>query len=131
MKHQIKVALLSIFMTGCAGFQRGCDSNMAESFGADWIIVQFDQTGKPFNCWKLKDTSVTNEPQSDGVYWTEGGNLVHISGWYNRVQVQGNKWGEAAVSLGVNLKACTGGEYVKPAPLPPAGENFPPPPPAE
>lgn len=101
---------------------------MAEEFGADWIIVQFDQTGKPFNCWKLKNTSVTNEHASDGIYWAEGGNLVHISGWYNRVQVDKDKWGAAAVSLGVNLQACKGGEYTKPAPIPAAEGNFPPPP---
>ena len=98
-------------MTGCAGMQRGCDSSIAESFGADWIIAQFDNAGKPFNCWKLKNTSVTNEKASDGIYWTEGANLVHISGWYNRVQVQNRQWAQAADSIGINLKSCKGGVY--------------------
>ena len=111
-----KIIVLALLMTGCAGMQRGCNSTMAESFGADWIVTQLDFQGKPFNCWKLKDTSITNEHASDGIYWAEGGNLVHISGWYNRVQVQNRRWAEAAVSLGISLSACKGGEYIKPEP---------------
>lgn len=88
---------------------------MAESFGGNWIIVQFGAGGLPFNCWKLEDVSVTNETHSDGIYWkAPDGHLVHISGWYNRVQVERGDWTGAAKALGVELNRCTGGAYSNP-----------------
>jgi hypothetical protein len=94
--------------------ERGCSSWGAENFGADWIVVQFDMMGKPFNCWILEGKSVTNEPASDGIYWTDvSGNLVHISGWYNRVQVNNGSWAKAAKSLGVDRNLCKGGKYTE------------------
>lgn len=99
-------------MIGCAGVSRSCSSDIATSFGGDWIIVQFGAGGLPFNCWKLPNTSVTNEQGSDGVYWlAPDGHLVHISGWYNRVQVDGGRWEQAAKSVGVELAKCAGGAY--------------------
>jgi hypothetical protein len=56
--------------------------------------------------------SVENEKESDGVYWlARDGHLVHIGGWYNRVQVEGGQWESAAELVGVNLVACLGGAY--------------------
>lgn len=94
-------------LAGCAGFQKDCIGTMAEGFGADWIIVQTDLSGRPFRCWALKDVSVSNESASDGIWWqTEGGNLVHISGLYNRVQVKGDRWDEAYAELGLTEEVC-------------------------
>lgn len=110
--------LFLVALVGCAGMQRTCSSGCASSLGADWVVVQFDMSGKPFNCWRLEGTSIDNESSSDGVYWLEGsGNLVHISGWYNRIQVKGANWQRAAESLGVQLDLCRDGRY-DPRPLP-------------
>ena len=85
----------------------------ASSLGADWLVVQYKYDGEQMNCWQLKDTSVDNESQSDGIYWQDAKtrNLVHISGWYNRVQVENNTWKEEANSIGINLESCVNGKY--------------------
>ena len=97
-----------IFVVGCAGLERKCSSCGAENFGADWLVVQYRMDGTPLRCWKLKNTSISNESASDGIYWVNpNGNLTHISGWYNRVQVvSGDLWDHAARDLNVDLSTC-------------------------
>ena len=75
-----------LLLGGCASLNRGCSSWRAESFGGDWVVVQFRMDGSAFNCWKLENVSITNEGHSDGIYWKDSAtsHLVHISGWYNR-----------------------------------------------
>jgi hypothetical protein len=106
-RRSLAMFLLALF-TGCAGYWRSCSSCNAESFGADWVIVQMDMNGYPYRCWELPKTSVSNEPASDGIYWEErgGGNLVHISGHYNRVQVVGANWDRAFAELGLTRESC-------------------------
>lgn len=117
MKSLYKMVAIVLFLTGCAGIERDCGSSCATSFGGDWIVVQYRADGSPINCWRLKDTAISNEPHTDGVFWQDpGGHLVHISGWYNRVQVQGNRWEEAARSIGVNDTLCKNGVYQSAAP---------------
>jgi hypothetical protein len=89
------------------GISRGCSGCYASSVGADWIVVQVDLEGRPFRCWELDNVSVANESQSDGVYWEESnGNLVHISGLYNRVQISGENWDEGFSTLGLTREEC-------------------------
>src|SRR5207248_9568009 len=91
MKIRHTLAILAVvFLPACAGFGRMWASSCAENYGADWIVVQYRFDGAPLHCWKLKATSITNEDHSDGIYWKEPEGLVHISGWYNRVQVHGD-----------------------------------------
>ena len=80
------------------------------------MIVQYSNDGKPIACWKLNRVSVANESGSDGIYWLDdsSGNLVHISGWYNRVQISGGNWANAAKHLGVDDKLCDDGKYTAP-----------------
>jgi len=108
-----RLFLALILLTGCAGWERDCNSSVASSFGADWIVLQYGFDGTPINCWKLTNTGITNEQGTDGIYWQNpGGHLVHISGWYNRVQVSGGDFAGAAKSIGVEVERCTGGKYV-------------------
>lgn len=95
-------------LVGCSGAARDCSSYSATEFGADWVVVQVDLTGHAFRCWELKDTAITNEPHSDGVFWEDSHshNLVHISGTYNRVQVTENRWNDAFSSLGLTRQSC-------------------------
>lgn len=103
---------LIFVLSGCAGLDRGCSSCTAQQFGADWIIVQYSANGDPMNCWQERNVGVTNESQSDGVYWvSKGGHLIHIAGWYNRVQVDRGDFAGAARSIGVDLARCVGGRY--------------------
>ena len=99
--------LFLLTLASCAGTARGCSSCNAENFGADWVVVQMDDRGVPYRCWALRQTSVANEPHSDGVYWeSSNGHLVHISGHYNRVQVSGGRWEEAYRELGLTAESC-------------------------
>lgn len=102
-----------LFLGGCAGLSKDCSSCNAESFGADWIITKESViTGRPVKCWQLHNVSVSNEPSSDGIFWKdENGNLRHISGNYDRVQVIDGKFKEAAESLDVVLEKCKNGKY--------------------
>lgn len=103
---------MSLLLVGCAGMERECSSCGAQNFGADWIVVQYRNDGVPVVCWQLRETSVTNEEHSDGIYWkAPEGHLVHISGWYNRVQVDHGDYAGAAKSLGIDLASCKGGRY--------------------
>lgn len=113
MARWLKVILLCLFVTGCAGFQRGCSSWQAERFGSDWVVVQYAMSGAPFNCWVLRGTSITNEDKSDGIYWLDSNtnHLVHISGWYDRVQVANGDFTRAASLVGVDLNKCGDGHY--------------------
>ena len=121
-----RYTLFAIFMFGCAGMQRSCASGCAENFGADWIIATYGMSGDVLGCWKLSNVSVTNEPHSDGIYWTgSGGHLVHISGWYNRVQVQGGDYEGAAKEIGIDLARCTGGHYLAKADTAPLAPSIP------
>lgn len=98
---------LALLVTGCASFSRSCASCNAESFGSDWVLVQMDMSGNPFRCWELRNVSITNEEHSDGIYWQdEHGNLVHISNFYNRVQVSNGLWDDAYRSLGLTRDTC-------------------------
>jgi hypothetical protein len=104
--------LLALCTFSCVGLDNSCSSCTAENFGGDWLVVQFDMKGEPFNCWKMSGVSISNERSSDGVWWkTSAGHLVHLSGWYNRVQVKGKDFLTAAKSLGVELNRCSEGRY--------------------
>ena len=115
MRKNFKVIRLFalLFLVSCAGFNRSCSACMAESYGSDWVVVQYNYNGSPLACWKLLDASVSNEEHSDGIYWVDSKtrHLVHISGWYNRVQVEGGDFEGAANLLGVELRKCQNGKY--------------------
>ena len=114
MKRIVVLSLLIMTFTGCAGTQRYCSSFWATQAGADWVVVQYGYNGDPINCWRLQNVSISNEEGSDGIYWKEGsGHLVHISGWYNRVQVYAGRFDEAAKLLGVESSKITNGKYMK------------------
>lgn len=101
-----------LLLAGCASWERDCNSSVAGSFGGDWIVLQYGFDGTPINCWKLPNTAISNEQGTDGIYWLNpGGHLVHISGWYNRVQVSNGDYGGAAKSIGIDIDRCVGGKY--------------------
>lgn len=108
-----KIWVVVLALSGCAGWERGCSSYGAESFGADWIVVQQRMTdGAAYNCWILQDVSVANEGHSDGIYWKDTtGHLIHIAGQYARVQVEAKKFKSAARLVGVDADKCRGGVY--------------------
>ena len=100
-------------LVGCAGTQRSCNDSLAKTLGADWVVVQYKADGDPINCWQLRDASVANEQGSDGIWWASGsGHLIHVSGWYSRVQVNHGDWSGAAREVGVDLDRCKGGRYL-------------------
>ncbi len=115
-RRRIVPFALLITLSGCAGFYRSCAACRAEQFGASFVVVQFDYRGDVFNCWKVY-TGIENEPGSDGIWWqAKDGHLVHVSGWYNRVQVYNDDWRAASGLLGVEIDRCTGGRYTPPKP---------------
>ncbi|MBI2043987.1 hypothetical protein HYT24_01335 [Candidatus Pacearchaeota archaeon] len=111
IKPNKSLAAAFLLLGGCAGLERSCSTFNAEEFGADWIIAQYDTNGKPYNCWKLDDVSVKDE-QGGGIHWLDqDGHLVHIGGWYNRVQVERKAFDQAARLVGVELSKCVNGKY--------------------
>jgi hypothetical protein len=111
-RPRIKDALLrGVFLlglAGCTGVSRDCSSWSAGAMGADWVVAQYRYDGTVLRCWRLPGTSIGNEQGSDGIFWqSPEGHLVHLSGWYNRVQVEGGGWDSAAASIGVALKECS------------------------
>ena len=100
--------VFALFVVGCAGLERGCSSCMAQEFGSDWVIVELREAdGTPYRCWVLRGVSVSNETSSDGIYWKDNnGNLVHVSGSYDRVQVRMGKWNEAFDTLNLTQDEC-------------------------
>ena len=113
--RNIVLASLLTMVAACAGFERGCSDWGATTFGADWIVVQYDLNMNPKLCWKLENKSVANETSSDGIYWNNGlyGDLIHVSGHYNFVQVENNNFAGAAKALGVTANNCVGGRYIE------------------
>jgi hypothetical protein len=109
-----------LLVCGCASMDRDCQSYGASNFGADWIVLQYGYDGRPINCWKLREVAISNEHATDGIYWeAKGGSMVHISGWYNRVQVVGNDYESAARQLGIDLNLCGEGAYLHAVVIPP------------
>lgn len=99
--------LLFCLLPACAGFERGCSSDIAQMAGADWLVVQLNAFGEAIRCWQLQGVSIANEPNSDGIYWKdESGNLIHLSGQYNRVQVHRSNWAAAFATLGMKGDSC-------------------------
>jgi len=114
MRKYWYLLLCLILLSGCAGMGRGCSSIWADAAGADWIVVQYGMDGSPIAAWKLTNVSIANETSSDGIYWKEGsGHLVHISGWYNRVQVANSDYASASKLLGIELNKIQNGKYTK------------------
>jgi hypothetical protein len=56
-----------ILLAGCAGFSRDCSSCNASAFGSDWIVVQLGAPGTVVRCWKLENTAMDNESNTDVV----------------------------------------------------------------
>lgn len=106
MKNKLRLTACFLLLTGCAGFQRSCSSYSASNFGADWLVVQHRNDGSVSKCWKLRKVAVENENQTDGIYWKSNeGHLIHLSGWYTRVQVEGD-FASAAKEIGIDLSQC-------------------------
>lgn len=98
---------LAVLVFGCAGLGRDCSSCTASSFGADIVVVQMDAWGHPYRCWALQNVSLDNESQSDGIYWkSTSGNLLHISGHYNYVQVMNGDWDGAYREFNITEATC-------------------------
>ncbi len=101
-----KIVLFCLLFTGCAGLQRDCASGCASNIGSDWVIVQFAADGHTIHCWELHDVAVDSDNSND-VYWqTNSGHLVHIEGWYNRVQVQNGDFSDARRAMGLGEETC-------------------------
>ncbi len=113
VKPLVIASVAVVLMTGCAGVSRDVSSLVAREVGADWIVVQYRFDGTAINCWKLRSVGITNEPQSDGIFWKDSrtGHLVHIAGWYNRVQVSGGDFASAARLTGIDEASCRAGVY--------------------
>lgn len=113
MLRYAKICLIALLVSGCAGFQRNCSSFNATTFGSDWIVTQNRVDGTPYLCWILRGTSISNEDKSDGIYWLDPqhGHLVHLAGWYDRVQVSSGNFQSAATLIGVDAAKCNDGKY--------------------
>lgn len=109
MRHMRHFIFLLVLLGGCAYLDRGCSSCGATAFGADWIVVELTEAGaKLYRCWELTNTTITSEESSDGIYWKDSstGNLIHVSGSYDYVQVKNNNWADAFRQLNLSRESC-------------------------
>jgi hypothetical protein len=96
------------FFCACTGFERGCSNNVAQSFGADHVVVKLRYDGTPYRCWILNDVSITNEETSDGIYWkNQAGHLVHVSGSYDYITVGNGKYETALAAFNLTRETCS------------------------
>jgi len=110
MRHMRHLVFLLVLLGGCAYLDRGCSSCGATAFGADWVVVELTEAGaKPYRCWELKNTTITSETNSDGIYWKDSSssNLIHVSGSYDYVQVKNGNWADAFKQLNLTRDSCT------------------------
>lgn len=85
----IVCVLLALFPW--AGCSRSWQASIASGYGADWLVVQYSQDGQVIAHWELKDKSVASEQNSDGIYFVDNdGNVIHLSGHYIYVQIEGS-----------------------------------------
>lgn len=105
---RFKIALMLLMLTSCAAIDRSCSSCLATNIGADWIVVELAEVdGTPYRCWELRGVSVVSEQGSDGIYWKNNqGNLVHVAGSYDYVQVKNNRWDDAFAQINMTREAC-------------------------
>jgi len=102
--------IVFLLLVGCAGLARDCSGCWATNVSSSWVVAQYTYDGTMMRCWVLRDSPIANEQSSDGIWWKdfETKHLVHISGWYNRVQVIDGRFKEAANLLGVDISKCLG-----------------------
>ena len=99
-----------LVIAGCGvGFKRDCAACWNRFDGADFVVVEvksFD--GTPYRCWELFDVAISSERSSDGIYWQdrETGNLVHVAGSYDYVEVQDGNWAAACAEVNMTQEAC-------------------------
>jgi hypothetical protein len=84
------IAVIVILFIGPNRIARYWASYKADAYGSDWLVVKEDMSGNTIRYWELNDKSVGSEDGSDGIYFIdEGGDVVHLSGFYTYVQVNG------------------------------------------
>lgn len=72
----------------------GWQQTVIGATGTDYLVIQYDAQGKRLHHWELKSRVIKNEDASDGIYFRDnGGNIVHLSGFYTYIQVF--NWDEA------------------------------------
>ena len=109
IKQVSVLALLALVSCG-KGQQRTNAVVNADYYGEDWIVAQDNASKEVYRCWTLHNVSIANEEHSDGIHWLDNSNnIVHISGWYNRITVSNSNWELAAKQIDVDLKKCHNG----------------------
>ncbi len=66
---------------GCAGACNSWNAGVAKHMGANWLVVQYSYSGEIQNYWEFSG-SVSNEPGSDGIFFSIRGHVIHLSNNY-------------------------------------------------
>jgi hypothetical protein len=84
-------------LAGPKGCSRRYDAWKASSYGSDWLVIRYNAMGKPVDHWELKNKSVGNEQDSDGIFFVDNdGIVVHLGGGaYGYYQVHNGAWDKA------------------------------------
>jgi hypothetical protein len=90
------IIIIIVAIMGPAGIERSFSGWSASAYGSDWLVIQYTQDGSIISAWELKDKSVGNESNSDGIYFVDDSdNVVHLSGHYIYVQIKNGNWDAA------------------------------------
>jgi len=114
VKQLIGIAIcFCIFLVGPILFFEGCQRNLKQFWhndvtGTDYVVVELRLDGTPYRCWTLEDVAIAQETDSDGIYWANNktGNLIHVSGSYDYVQVVGDNWDAAFSQINMTKEVC-------------------------
>lgn len=98
-KHSVAIAAALTF--GCGG--TACD-------GPNHLVVQYDGTGNPLNCWRIIEKNVGVD---DGFIYIGSRRLnpPYISPPAVSTPVENGQWEAAAQALGIDLSRCIYGRY--------------------
>lgn len=90
------IIMLVLFSIGPARLHRYYSLWRSDAYGANWLVLEQNEDRKIVQYWELKKTSVGNEEDSDGIYFTdENGFVIHLSAPYKLVEIPDGKWEEA------------------------------------
>jgi hypothetical protein len=92
----IIVVVIIIVLLACIGFvigpnriNRFWENYKSDAYGSDWLVIKENMNGDAIHYWELKNTSIGNEENSDGIYFLDGNeDIVHLSGFYTYIEVK-------------------------------------------
>ena len=80
---------VGFFIIGPSRISTYVTSWRTKAYGAHWLVIERANNGKVIQYWELRNKTILNEPQSDGIYFPDkDGLMVHLSGKYLFIEIR-------------------------------------------